>query len=194
MTRRFDRYMYPYFKKDIEAGVYTRESALELTEDFFLSFNKDSDLYVGVQQRDNGQGGVWRADTGTAMYYPRGQVHTAIDTSGYASQENFRRVTELCGFVFMDLKLADAAGHRKYTGLDNARILENAEWRKRSGKLHIFRTPLIPDITDTEENLSDIERIVENSAWEKLPYNSLAGAKYGNVGREFTLKMRSDGE
>lgn len=52
---RFDQYMYPYFKADMDAGVYTRESALELVEDFFLSFNKDSDLYVGVQQGDNGQ-------------------------------------------------------------------------------------------------------------------------------------------
>ena len=52
---RFDQYMYPYFKKDMDEGLYTRESALELIEDFFLSFNKDSDLYVGVQQGDNGQ-------------------------------------------------------------------------------------------------------------------------------------------
>ena len=52
---RFDQYMYPYFKQDMDAGIYTRESALELVEDFFLSFNKDSDLYVGVQQGDNGQ-------------------------------------------------------------------------------------------------------------------------------------------
>lgn len=52
---RFDRYMYPYFKSDMDAGVYTREEALELLCDFFLSFNKDSDMYVGVQQGDNGQ-------------------------------------------------------------------------------------------------------------------------------------------
>lgn len=52
---RFDQYMYPYFKKDMDAGAYTRESALDLVEDLFLSFNKDSDLYVGVQQGDNGQ-------------------------------------------------------------------------------------------------------------------------------------------
>ena len=52
---RFDQYMYPYFKKDMEQGIYTRETALELVEDFFLSFNKDSDLYIGVQQGDNGQ-------------------------------------------------------------------------------------------------------------------------------------------
>ena len=52
---RFDKYMYPYLKADIEKGVYTRETVLELLEDFFLSFNKDSDIYVGVQQGDNGQ-------------------------------------------------------------------------------------------------------------------------------------------
>ena len=52
---RFDKYIYPYLKADMEKGVYTRETALELLEDFFLSFNKDSDIYVGVQQGDNGQ-------------------------------------------------------------------------------------------------------------------------------------------
>ncbi len=52
---RFDRYIYPYLKKDLEAGVHTEASALALLEDFFLSFNIDSDLYVGVQQGDNGQ-------------------------------------------------------------------------------------------------------------------------------------------
>ena len=52
---RFDKYMYPYLKADMEKGLYTRETALEMVEDFFLSFNKDSDLYVGVQQGDNGQ-------------------------------------------------------------------------------------------------------------------------------------------
>ena len=52
---RFDKHMYKYLKADIENGIYTEETALELLEDFFLSFNKDSDIYVGVQQGDNGQ-------------------------------------------------------------------------------------------------------------------------------------------
>jgi len=51
----FDRYMYKYLKADMDKGVYTYDTALELLEDFFLSFNKDSDIYVGVQQGDNGQ-------------------------------------------------------------------------------------------------------------------------------------------
>ncbi len=52
---RFDKYMYKYLKADMEKGIYKQETALELLEDFFLSFNKDSDIYVGVQQGDNGQ-------------------------------------------------------------------------------------------------------------------------------------------
>lgn len=52
---RFDKYIYPYLKADMDKGVYTFDTALELLEDFFLSFNKDSDIYVGVQQGDNGQ-------------------------------------------------------------------------------------------------------------------------------------------
>ena len=52
---RFDKYIYPYLKADMDNGVHTKETALELLEDFFLSFNKDSDIYIGVQQGDNGQ-------------------------------------------------------------------------------------------------------------------------------------------
>ena len=115
----------------------------------------------------------------------RGRVHTAIETSGFAPFEDFKRVAELCDFVFMDIKIADAEMHKKYTGVDNEIILKNAEWLKASGIPHTFRTPLIPGITDTDENLEAIRRIVEESAWEKLPYNELAPVKYKNVGREY---------
>lgn len=52
---RFDKYMYPYLKNDMEKGTLDEEGAYELVEDFFLSFNKDNDLYPGIQQGDNGQ-------------------------------------------------------------------------------------------------------------------------------------------
>ena len=52
---RFDQYMYPYYRADVDAGRLDEETALKLTEEFFLSFNRDSDLYIGMQQGDNGQ-------------------------------------------------------------------------------------------------------------------------------------------
>lgn len=52
---RFDQYMYPYYEHDIEAGILSQEQAQQLLEEFFITFNIDSDLYPGVQQGDNGQ-------------------------------------------------------------------------------------------------------------------------------------------
>lgn len=122
----------------------------------------------------------------------RGKVHCAMETSGYAEPTFFRRVTGLCDFVYMDLKLADCTQHVRWTGVPNDRILENAAWLRQSGKVHCFRTPLIPGITDSEENLRSIEDIVGDSPWEQLPYNPLAPAKYASVGRCFLYTMASD--
>jgi len=52
---RFDQYMWPYLKKDLETGVLTQEEAFELLEEFFISLSRDADLYKGVQLGDNGQ-------------------------------------------------------------------------------------------------------------------------------------------
>jgi len=52
---RFDQYMLPYYRADVEKGILDEAQALALLEEFFLSFNRDSDLYTGMQQGDNGQ-------------------------------------------------------------------------------------------------------------------------------------------
>lgn len=119
----------------------------------------------------------------------RGRIHCAIETSGYAKKDVFRSLAEKCDFVIMDIKLADDEKHIEYTGVSNELILKNAEYLKKSGIPHLFRTPLIPNITDTIENLSAISEIVGTDQIELLPYNRLAGAKYGGVGLKFTDKI-----
>ena len=52
---RFDQYMWPLLQSDLQAGTLTIPEAEELLAEFFISLNKDSDLYPGVQQGDNGQ-------------------------------------------------------------------------------------------------------------------------------------------
>lgn len=84
----FDRYMYPYLKSDIELGILNEDSALELLEDFFISFNKDSDLYVGVQQGDNGQSMVLGGEDENGNY-------------------NFNLLSSLCLRASEELKLID---------------------------------------------------------------------------------------
>ena len=119
----------------------------------------------------------------------KGQLHTAIETCGFAEEQDFLRVIRLCDFVMMDIKFIDDKLHRKYTGVSNASILHNAHLLMESGVPHLFRTPLIPNITDAEENLRAIADFVGDEAIELLPYNDLAPAKYAAVGRSFTTEI-----
>ncbi len=113
--------------------------------------------------------------------------HLCIETSGFAESEIFENVIEKLNLVIMDIKLADSKEHEKHTGVSNEQILKNFEILKISGKPYVIRTPLIPNITDNEENLAEIQRIIGDSVWEKLPYNTMAGAKYKMLGMEFLL-------
>ena len=51
---RFDQYMYPFFRADLDRGL-PAEELFEIVEAFFITLNYDSDLYHGIQQGDNGQ-------------------------------------------------------------------------------------------------------------------------------------------
>jgi pyruvate-formate lyase len=52
---RFDQFMFPYLEADLMSGKLDIPGAEELLTEFFISLNKDTDLYPGVQQGDNGQ-------------------------------------------------------------------------------------------------------------------------------------------
>lgn len=113
--------------------------------------------------------------------------HLCIETSGYADRQTFHKVIEKLDLVIMDIKLADSAAHKQYTGVSNEQILENFRILTESGKPYIVRTPLIPNITDTKENLAAIKVLIGDSPWEQLPYNQMAGAKYKMLGMEYSL-------
>ena len=59
----------------------------------------------------------------------------------------------------------------------------------KSGKSFVIRMPLIPGVTDTEENLrlaADLLRENGIGYIELLPYNKMAGAKYSLIGEEYS--------
>ena len=104
--------------------------------------------------------------------------HLCMESSGFADADVFSEVIKRLDFVIMDIKLYDSDLHKKYTGQDNSKILLNYEILKKSGKPYVIRTPLIPGICDTEENLAKIEKLLAGDSWEKIPYNTLWRAKY----------------
>lgn len=116
--------------------------------------------------------------------------HLCIETSGYAEPEVFKKIIEKMDFVIMDIKIADSRLHQKYTGVGNEKILQNFDMLRRSGKECLIRTPLIPGLTDTQENLAAVKERIGGSPWECLPYNTMTGAKYRMLGLEYRLEQK----
>jgi pyruvate formate lyase activating enzyme len=116
-------------------------------------------------------------------------LHVLLDTCGHAPQPDFLLVLARSDLVFYDLKLIDRQVHLHYTGVDNDLILANLELLDQSGKPFIIRVPLVPGVTDTDENLAGIAKAVENMPGlvevDLLPYNRAAGSKYRYAGMEF---------
>lgn len=115
--------------------------------------------------------------------------HKAIETSGFAEPEVFGKALEFMDYIMLDIKLADDTLHRKYTGQGNKVVLRNLEYLKKSGKPYLIRTPLIPGITDTKDNLNAIANLIGDAPWEKLKYNALAGAKYPMLGMTYPYDL-----
>lgn len=52
---RMDQYLYAFYQHDLDAGILTRESAVELLEEFFIVLNRENDLYGMMQRGDDGE-------------------------------------------------------------------------------------------------------------------------------------------
>ncbi len=116
-------------------------------------------------------------------------LHVLLDTSGYARDLDFRLLLDRSDLVFFDLKLIDRQAHRHYTGCDNDQILANLRILSASGKPFVIRVPLVPGVTDTDENLKGIAQTVGGLPGlvrvDLLPYNKAAGSKYRYAGMVF---------
>ncbi len=127
------------------------------------------------------------------------EIHTAVDTTGYASWEQLERIFPFTDLFLYDLKLLDDRLHRRYTGVSNRLILENLEKLLSRGARVVIRIPLIPDFTDSRENLLQIARYLRKFPQIKridlLPYNPIGEAKYAKLGLELRAgkhRMQSD--
>ncbi len=117
------------------------------------------------------------------------RLHVLLDTSGLAAEEDFRKLASRVDLIFFDLKLIDPALHHRYTCCDNSPILRNLRALATMDIPYVVRVPLVPGVTDTNENLTAIAEAVRGLPnllrVDMLPYNRAAGGKYRGCGREF---------
>lgn len=109
------------------------------------------------------------------------RLHTAVDTCGYAPAADFEEIYDLVDLFLFDLKLMDTEMHREYTGVSNDTILSNLALLADRGNKVIVRIPLVPEITDTPENLEAISAFLAPLRSIRrislLPYNKLGEDK-----------------
>lgn len=122
-------------------------------------------------------------------------IHTAIETCGAASWERMEQVASHADLILYDLKMIDDEAHREWTGASNRQILENA--RRLAGRNIQIRIPLIPGVTDTQENLKGAFAFMREAGLKSvalLPYNTSAGAKYEWLDREYAIEGQVQSE
>lgn len=121
-------------------------------------------------------------------------ISTAIETSLYTSKQLIDQVLPYLDRIYIDLKIYDEDKHEFYTGVSSKVIKDNIAYvltGPYKDKV-IIRTPLIPDVSATDDNIKDISKYIcslyPQIQYELLNYNPLAPSKYELVNMEYQLK------
>lgn len=122
------------------------------------------------------------------------QIDTAVETSGYATWGNFRRVLEFTDLVLFDLKCMNAEKHHQLTGKSNNLILTNLRRLSRETNIStIVRRVIVPGYNDSKEDIEFMcEFIIRNGLrikkLEFLPFHNLGLSKYKILGKNDQLE------
>ncbi len=127
---------------------------------------------------------------------PAGRIHTCLDTSGATfsatGSERFSDLLDETDLVLLDIKTSDAASHERLCGLPASHALELGEELARRGVPTVIRHVLVPGITDSEEEVAGVGRIIGD--WDNvvgldlLPYHTMGRSKYEKLGIAYPLE------
>ncbi len=115
-------------------------------------------------------------------------IHTAIETTGYASAETFRRVAAHLDYLLMDMKHYDRAKHIEGTRIGNNHILANMQWAIENGKEVLVRIPVIPGFNDAPEDVPGFAAALKKVGAQRvqlLPFHQFGEKKYQYLTRDY---------
>lgn len=129
----------------------------------------------------------------TAILFKKHELHLALDTTGYAKQERFKKVADQMDLILFDLKHMNDTKHFEFTGVGNQLILKNLEFLIETEKDIHIRFPMMPGLNDDDENLDKMLQFLSSkkkiNRIHLLPYHKIAAGKYEKLGMK--NKMRS---
>ncbi|TAL75453.1 MAG: glycyl-radical enzyme activating protein [Bacteroidetes bacterium] len=110
--------------------------------------------------------------------------HTAVDTSGYSSAENYKSIIPFTDLFLFDIKHLDEAKHIEFTGVSNILILDNYRLLLESGKDIMVRIPVIPGYNDEQNHLERLRNFISSTKTKSLrkinllPFHKIGSSKY----------------
>lgn len=123
-------------------------------------------------------------------------IHICLDTSGFAAREIFLKAALTADLVLYDIKLMDEKLHRKFTGQDNERILENLKALSETKQAALIRFPLIPGITDAGNNIGRIIAFLkQHTIYRKihvLAFHKTSAGKYSRLNMKNHVKNMNE--
>jgi len=114
------------------------------------------------------------------------EVHIALDTAGYFPWEKLAPLVAAVDLVLYDIKTLSRTLHKRYTGVDNQLILENAIRIADMKKEMTVRMILIPGVNDNEDEivgrLKFIKKLGNHVKVDLMKYHKLGAGKYASLG------------
>jgi pyruvate formate lyase activating enzyme len=117
-------------------------------------------------------------------------IHTAVDTSGYASTRTLERIRDNTDLFLYDIKIMDDRAHKKYTGVSNRGILRNFKALAENGSNVLVRLPIVPEVNDDQSNLSKTAEFIHAQGVKDvclLPYHRAGIGKYEGLDRLYKM-------
>ncbi len=79
-----------------------------------------------------------------------------VDTNGHLGAQSWERLLAVTDGVMLDIKAFNPDTHQLLTGQDNTKSLKSAQIVHDAGKLHELRFLVIPDKTDSDEEVAKL--------------------------------------
>ncbi|HOX28328.1 MAG TPA: glycyl-radical enzyme activating protein [bacterium] len=116
-------------------------------------------------------------------------IHTAIETSGYFEPDLINELCKNTDLFLFDIKHADPAAHKAYTGVTNEKIMFNLKsiFELVGQNRIIPRIPMIPGFNTNTDTIENIIKIIIAAGYfgsvHIMHYNNTARSKWEKIGR-----------
>lgn len=171
------------------------------TDDIVQAYERNKMFYTTGGVTVTGGEPLMQVDFVTELFSKLKQkgVHTCLDTSGIAYNENntaftekLDKLMEVTDLIMLDIKHIDPEKHQKLCSQPNEQILKFAEYTAKKQVPLWIRHVVVPGITDDPTDLYNLGYFIGGlsnlKALDVLPYHTMGKPKYEKLNMEYPLK------